>query len=333
MFMEFVPCRDWYLNSFPSGEVTRQRARTHDGLYHAYVVGEANTHAANHQIVREWRTMVRERGDWEKYREGLLRQVKDFEKMRSSFAEEKAAFDAKKKSEEWGREGLRSKLRGAEELLSKERAEWKEKVEDVEADKEHVEADLRAQVVSKDKELHAKDNESLEIDLEAERVKAATAEEAKQKAEEAQDISTSALNLAQNNYAEAQGIVDKLVSESEWMRNRGVVLIANSILNASEMDTDVAVLIDASRPAFGQEFDTTHCSVTDQVDVVLAHAEEVYIHLSLPVLDLVTESLKHDGWCARLNTILDPQQTVELSDEEEIAGGDGDGDGEGGDNE
>ncbi|KAJ0575096.1 hypothetical protein HanPSC8_Chr05g0187051 [Helianthus annuus] len=122
-FLEFGPCCDWFLNSFPPGEVNRQRVRTHDGLYHAYVVGEANTRAANHQIVREWRTMVKERGDWEKYHDRLVRQVKDFEKMKSSFAEEKAAFDAEKKSEEWGCEGLRSKLRAAEELLSKERAE------------------------------------------------------------------------------------------------------------------------------------------------------------------------------------------------------------------
>ncbi|MFS8018861.1 hypothetical protein Hanom_Chr15g01397031 [Helianthus anomalus] len=64
-----------------------------------------------------------------------------------------------------------------------------------------VEEKLKAQVASRDKDLHAKDvevaelkrrlrehtdkSESLEIDLEAERVKAATAEEAKQKAEEA----------------------------------------------------------------------------------------------------------------------------------------------------
>ncbi|KAF5805784.1 hypothetical protein HanXRQr2_Chr05g0213541 [Helianthus annuus] len=46
--------------------------------------------------------------------------------VKSAFTEEKAAFEAEKKSEEWGREGLRSKLRAAEEFLSKERAEWKE---------------------------------------------------------------------------------------------------------------------------------------------------------------------------------------------------------------
>ncbi|KAM0036943.1 hypothetical protein Hdeb2414_s0014g00432321 [Helianthus debilis subsp. tardiflorus] len=223
-------------------------------------------------------------------------------------------------------------------------ATLKKKVEDVEADKEHVEVELKAQVASKDKDLAAKDveiaelkrrlheaqdkSESLEIDLEAERVKVATAEEANQRADEARDISTSALNKAQNNYAEAQAIVDTLVSGSEWMRTRGVAAIANSILNASEMDTAVAALIDASRA-----FDTTHCSVTDQADAMLTRAEEVYDHLSLPVMDWVTEALKHDDWCARLKTILDPPETMELTDEEETAGGDGDGDGEGGGNE
>ncbi|MFS7994476.1 hypothetical protein Hanom_Chr12g01106511 [Helianthus anomalus] len=47
-FLEFAPCRDWLLNSIPPGEVNRQRERTHSVLYHAYVVGEANTRAANH---------------------------------------------------------------------------------------------------------------------------------------------------------------------------------------------------------------------------------------------------------------------------------------------
>ncbi|KAM0007660.1 hypothetical protein Hdeb2414_s0136g00808861 [Helianthus debilis subsp. tardiflorus] len=269
MFMEFADCRDWYLGSFPPGEVNRQRARTHDGLYFAYIVGEANTRAANHQIVREWCTMVRERTDWEKYHERLLKQVQDFEKMKSAFAEENAAFETEKKYEEWDREGLKSKLHAAEELLSKERAKWKEvckkdnqcmyaarsritdleaqiatlkgKVEEVEAEKARVEAELNAQVANKDKNLAAKDveiaefkhrlfeahdkNESLEIDLEAERVKAATAEEAKQRADEARDISTSTLNVAQNNYAEAQSIVDTLVSETEWMHTRGVAAV------------------------------------------------------------------------------------------------------------
>ncbi|KAJ0744585.1 hypothetical protein HanPI659440_Chr10g0389311 [Helianthus annuus] len=106
-FLEFAPCRDWLLNSIPPSEVNRQRERTHSALYHAYVVGEANTRAANHQIVREWRTMVREREEWEKYRERLLKQVKSFEKAKAAFDEEKAKFETDKKAEEWGREGLK----------------------------------------------------------------------------------------------------------------------------------------------------------------------------------------------------------------------------------
>ncbi|KAJ0681826.1 hypothetical protein HanPI659440_Chr16g0640461 [Helianthus annuus] len=78
-------------------------------------------------------------------------------------------------------------------------ATLKGKVEEAEANKGR--AELKAQVTSKDKDLTAKDveiaelkrrpheaydkNESSEIDLEAERVKAATAEEAKQRADEA----------------------------------------------------------------------------------------------------------------------------------------------------
>ncbi|KAJ0547868.1 hypothetical protein HanIR_Chr08g0377031 [Helianthus annuus] len=84
------------------------------------------------------------------------------------------------------------------------------------------------------------------------------------------------------------------------MRNRGVAAIANSILNATEMDEAVVALIDASRAvghrggylecarhveeAFGQTFDTHHCLVTDQANAALARAEEVYDHLSLPVM-------------------------------------------------
>ncbi|KAJ0799859.1 hypothetical protein HanPI659440_Chr03g0096231 [Helianthus annuus] len=127
----------------------------------------------------------------------------------------------------------------------------------------NIKAELNARVESRDMDLAAKDveiaelkrrlfeahekSESLEIDLEAERVKAETAEEAKKKAEEARDISTSALNVAQNNYAETQTIVDTLVSKSEWMRSIGVATIANSILTATELDEAVAALMDASR--------------------------------------------------------------------------------------
>ncbi|KAJ0911432.1 hypothetical protein HanRHA438_Chr06g0263161 [Helianthus annuus] len=113
-FSEFGPCREWFLNSFTPAEVNRQRAKSHELLYRTFVLGEANARAANHQIVREWRTMVRERADWEGYRERMIKRIADFDKSKVAFDEEKAKFDADKKAEEWGREGLKNKLQNVE---------------------------------------------------------------------------------------------------------------------------------------------------------------------------------------------------------------------------
>ncbi|KAJ0514192.1 hypothetical protein HanHA300_Chr10g0366611 [Helianthus annuus] len=125
--------------------------------------------------------------------------------------------------------------------LESQAADLKKKMEDARAVKEQAEAELKTQISGKDKDLASKDgeiaelkhrlqeqvekNESLEIDLEAEKSKATTAEEAKRQAEEPRAISSSALNVAQNNYAEVQGVVDTLASEAEWLRSRGLVLV------------------------------------------------------------------------------------------------------------
>ncbi|KAJ0944174.1 hypothetical protein HanPSC8_Chr03g0113251 [Helianthus annuus] len=364
-FIEFGASREWFLNSFPPGEVNRQRAKPHEMLYRTYILGEANARAANHQIVREWRTMVRERADWEAYRERMLKRIADFEKSKAAFDEERAKFEADKKAEEWGREGCRKNstmLRSNWPRRRPSSSVYAPKTTSVpmvydkrslgeKTAKQQMEVELteaKVQLSNKDRDLHAKDVEiaelkrrlneqidrceSLEIDLEAEKVKAADAEEARA-------VSTAALNVAQTNYSEAQGIVDTLVSEAEWMRTRGVVLVANSILNANELDRAVAALTDAARAVghrggylecadhveqmLGQEFDTSHCSVTERADAALASAENSYDNLSLPIMELVVESLKKDDWCQRLKAILDPPVTVEVSDEEPI-GDDGD---------
>ncbi|KAM0006464.1 hypothetical protein Hdeb2414_s0172g00822351 [Helianthus debilis subsp. tardiflorus] len=165
--------------------------------------------------------------------------------MKAKFLEEKASFEKERKTEEWGRDGLKTKLHAAEELILKERTEWKKicdndnrrmyaartkitnlesevatlkgNVEELNADRERVEVELRARIVNKDKDLAAKDveigelkhslfeahekSESLETYLVAEKVRADIAEEARRAANEARNISTSALNVARNNYA------------------------------------------------------------------------------------------------------------------------------------
>ncbi|MFS8003060.1 hypothetical protein Hanom_Chr13g01209481 [Helianthus anomalus] len=105
--------------------------------------------------------------------------------------------------------------------------------------------------------------------------------------------------------------MDTLVSNSEWMRNRGVAACA---VRHRVRYIECALHVEE---ALGQQFGTRHCSVTDRADEMLSQAEEVYDHLSSPVMELVIEPLKHDDYVARLKSILVPPEIVELSDEEE----------------
>ncbi|KAF5771980.1 hypothetical protein HanRHA438_Chr13g0582541 [Helianthus annuus] len=193
--------------------------------------------------------------------------------------------------------------------LEAEVVSLKEKIEEAKSDREHAEVDLNAQILSKDRDLAGKDaeiaelkrrlfeaqekNESLEIDLAAEKVKADTAEEARKAAEEARKISTSALNLDQ--------AVAALTDAVCAVGHRGGYLECTQHVEA----------------AMKEHFGTRYYSVTDQADEMLAKAEEVYDHLSLPVMELVMEALKHDDYVARLKSILMVPETVELSEEEE----------------
>ncbi|MFS7961293.1 hypothetical protein Hanom_Chr08g00713261 [Helianthus anomalus] len=172
-FVDFGACRDWFLGTFPPWEVNHQRAHNHESLYRAYVISEANTSAASHQILRDGRTMHREYGSWEKYRERLSAEAKEFEQLKNQLQEEKAAFDKEKKSEEWGREGLISKLQACEELLAKEQKEWllacdndnkkmfaaRTKITNLEAEV----VDLNVQILSKNRDLASKDAEITEL--------------------------------------------------------------------------------------------------------------------------------------------------------------------------
>ncbi|MFS8031790.1 hypothetical protein Hanom_Chr17g01550091 [Helianthus anomalus] len=122
------------------------------------------------------------------------------------------------------------------------------------------------------------------------------------------------------------------------MQNHGVEYVASSILNATELDQVVVGLTDVARAVghrggyiecthvettLKQHVGTRHCSVNEKAEETLTKAEEVYDNLSLPIMDLVTDALKHDDYVARLKSIFVVPETVELSDEEESAEGDG----------
>ncbi|MFS8006981.1 hypothetical protein Hanom_Chr14g01255601 [Helianthus anomalus] len=72
-----------------------------------------------------------------------------------------------------------------------------------------------------------------------------------------------------------------LVSESEWVNGRGVAALDGAVValkDVSRADGHRGGYLECAHhveEAFSQEFDTHHCSVTDQADAMLAHAEEV----------------------------------------------------------
>ncbi|KAF5790143.1 hypothetical protein HanXRQr2_Chr09g0379611 [Helianthus annuus] len=109
--------------------------------------------------------------------------------------------------------------------------------------------------------------------------------------EEARKVNQAALNVAQENYAEVQSIVEPLITDLGWMQHSG---IANSILNAMELDKVVVARAAGHRAryvecvahveeALHQQFGTHHCSVSDGAEEGSIKAEENYDNLSLPI--------------------------------------------------
>ncbi|KAF5756378.1 hypothetical protein HanXRQr2_Chr17g0813951 [Helianthus annuus] len=249
---------------------------------------------------------------------------------------------------------VRTKITNLEaqvEGLKKSEADFRDRYEEAQSHRECVEVDLSAQIISKYRDLAGKDAEianlkrrlheaqegleaekkileaerqktdSLEINLVAEKVKA--------------EVSLAALNVALENYAEVQSTVESLLSDCEWMQNFGIAHITSSILNATELDKVVVALTMVARAAghrvgylecakhveeaLHQHFGSRRYSAREGAEDGLRRAKEDYNSLSIPVLDVITEALKHDDYVASLRSFFEPPETVELSDEEDFS--------------
>ncbi|MFS7905500.1 hypothetical protein Hanom_Chr01g00048441 [Helianthus anomalus] len=265
---------------------------------------------------------------------------------KAQLAKDKEDFEQKKRSEEWGLKGLKKKLQVSKDTLAEERHKWHVACENenkrmfvIRTGNSNVKARIeelkKSEADYKDKYEEAKSHrkcrqksDSLEIDLTAEKVKAKTAEVAHQ-------VSHVALNMAQENYAEVLSTVEPLITDLGWMQHYGVAHIANSILNVTELYLVMVALTMAARAAghhvgyvecathvekaLCTQFGTRHCSVNEGAEEGLIKAEENYDNLALPVMDLVTEALKHDDYVARLRAIFEPLQTVQLTDDDDEA--------------
>ncbi|KAJ0607249.1 hypothetical protein HanHA89_Chr03g0094411 [Helianthus annuus] len=113
----------------PQFEVLHQKKRKHEKLYQSHVFTQANQVSTSNQITSKWRTMHRERAEWEDYRDRLATHARQFEKAKAELAELKAQFEAEKKKQEWGLLGLKKKLQVSEDTLVEESQKWREACE------------------------------------------------------------------------------------------------------------------------------------------------------------------------------------------------------------
>ncbi|KAJ0765812.1 hypothetical protein HanPI659440_Chr08g0307931 [Helianthus annuus] len=114
------------------------------------------------------------------------------------------------------------------------------------------------------------------------------------------------------------------------MQHHGVAHIANSILNEIELDKAVASLTWLREQLVIEQVTlNVHrmlkrpFSSTLALAIVLSPSKrrrdcsklKRIMITSLPLMDLVTDSLKHDDYVSCLNSIFEPPETVELTDE------------------
>ncbi|MFS8019857.1 hypothetical protein Hanom_Chr15g01408601 [Helianthus anomalus] len=152
--------------------------------------------------------------------------------------------------------------------------------------------------------------ESAKKDLQLERVEKAETSRRLSEIEEK-------LEILETARVTAESLVEPLKDDMLWMKHRGIISVANSVLNSNELDQTVAHLLVTARNdgyAHGYAECTQHVinalrvhwdtsrSATDGVDTEAAHtaAKTEYNDLRLPVMDLVTAALQADDFVAQL---------------------------------
>ncbi|KAF5785510.1 hypothetical protein HanRHA438_Chr10g0441911 [Helianthus annuus] len=131
----------------------------------------------------------------------------------------------------------------------------------------------------------------------------------------------------------AESLVEPLTNNMLWMMYHGIINVANSILNSTELDQSVAkLLVTARHDGYAQGYaecfqhvtnalkvnwDTSR-SATSGVDTnaAFAAAKEEYNNLRLPMMDLVTDALQHENFVDQLKEIFPDE--AETSGDEDI---------------
>ncbi|MFS8026060.1 hypothetical protein Hanom_Chr16g01482591 [Helianthus anomalus] len=178
--------------------------------------------------------------------------------------------------------GLRNiinNLKAEVERLKKQDADI-EKLKEEKAEAEAVRDEARShreRSEQKKEQLKAK-VESVKTDLQLERVERAETSCRLSETEEK-------LESSETGQVTAESQIEPLKSDMLWLKEHGIISIADSVLNPEELDKTVAHLLVAAR---NDGRSATHGADTE---AALAAAKIQFNTLQLPVMDLVTVTL------------------------------------------
>ncbi|KAJ0623248.1 hypothetical protein HanIR_Chr01g0029721 [Helianthus annuus] len=236
-FSDWRVCRDWLQGTFPPGEIKFQEGRPHEQTYHAYLEEAATYTSTTHRIACEWRSMHKEWAAFEASKKKAAEDEARAALLRAKLEADRAKFESDQKTEEWSIAGWKRKAEAEAALLSEECKRWREICEKDNNEKmglRNVINNLKAEV----ERLNKQDTEIEKLKQEKADTEA-TRDEARSHRERSEQRETARVT------AESQ--IEALKNDMLWLKDRGIISVANSVLNSDELDETVAYLLVAAR--------------------------------------------------------------------------------------
>ncbi|KAJ0660937.1 hypothetical protein HanOQP8_Chr14g0543171 [Helianthus annuus] len=218
-------CHEFFAMSLPPAERMFQKNRNRFSLLDDHVRAGVNFFATSQEILREWRSMGEE--------------TLEFEESKKSFAEEREKFNAEKKGLQWRVAEAERKLEEQKQLNDQRQKDW-----ETACARTNVEMQSQRDAIvrlSGEKTTLAEEAQQARVTSEKkEKEYVARIDKlevlAQQKATECED----AQRLLAEKAAEVQAaelLAEETSADTRWLLSRGVPLLADRILNSTELAT------------------------------------------------------------------------------------------------
>ncbi|MFS7903546.1 hypothetical protein Hanom_Chr01g00025321 [Helianthus anomalus] len=314
-FSDWRVCHDWLQGTFLPGEIQFQEGRLDEQTYQAYLEEAATYTSTTHRIVREWRSMHKEWAAFEASKKKAVEDEAQAALLRAKLKADRAKFENDQKNwreicekdnnEKIGLRNIIKNLKAEAEAARDEARSHRER-------SEQREVQIGATLALKEKEI----GELTSLLSEKEQLKAEVESDKKY------------LQLERVKRAKTSR---RLSETEEKLENSEIAKVANSVLNADELDETVAHLLFAAQNdgyaqgyvecshhvvnALKVNWDTRR-STTHGVDTeaALAAMKTQFNTLQLPVMDLVIVALQSEDFVTQLREIF-----PERNDDDDLA--------------